>query len=193
MQSKSVESIFKIYKENLIEGLLSINIEELQNFVGGIEKKAKAGASLYIIGNGGSAATASHFANDLFSLSVKIDEFNLKAESLTDNASIITALGNDLSFDDIFIKQLERRATFGDALLVLSASGNSENLVRAAQWAKEKRLLIFSITGFDGGRIHALSDYPIHIPSEEGEYEKSEDLHLFVNHFFRYYIQEKWS
>ncbi len=145
------------------------------------------------MGNGGSAATASHFANDLFSLNLKIRDFNLKAECLSDNVSVLTALGNDFSFDDVFVKQLEVKMKPGDAVLILSASGNSRNLVQAAEWVKEQGNTLFSITGFDGGRIHEVSDFSLHIPSKKGEYERSEDLHLFVNHFLRYYFQMKWS
>lgn len=193
MQCKSVENLFNNYRESLVKGLQEVSIDQLQVFVNQIEKMAKNGSTLYIMGNGGSAATAAHFANDLFSLNLKIDEFNLLTECLTDNSSIITALGNDHSFDDIFVKQLEVKAKPGDALLLLSASGNSRNLVQAAEWAKAKGHAVLSITGFDGGRIYELSDCPIHIHSEKGEYEKSEDLHLFINHFLRFYILGKWS
>ncbi len=187
----NIESLFLKYKENLIKGLNDIRSEDLEAFIEELERKSSKGATLYILGNGGSAATATHFANDLFSLNLKIEDFNLKAECLTDNTSILTALGNDFSFEEVFVKQLEVKATAQDSLLILSASGNSENLVRAALWAKEKGISVMSITGFDGGRVHELSDFPLHIPSAHGEYERSEDLHLFVNHFLRYYFQIK--
>lgn len=193
MSGKSVESLFQDYKKSLIAGLNEITSQELVAFVEKMEKLSWKEATLFIMGNGGSAATATHFANDLFSLNLKVDGFKLQAECLSDNVSILTALGNDLSFDDIFVKQLEVKAKPGDALLILSASGNSSNLVKAAQWAKETGHTLMSITGFDGGRVHELSDFSLHIPSALGEYEKSEDLHLFVNHFLRYYFQMKLS
>tara|TARA_Y100000296_G_C5082822_1_gene210825 strand:+ start:198 stop:800 length:603 start_codon:yes stop_codon:yes gene_type:complete len=189
MNDESVNELFLSYKESLIKSLNSIDLKALDKLISEIESMSKSGATLYILGNGGSAATASHFVNDLFSLKRKYQSFNLNAESLTDNISIVTALGNDIDFDDIFSEQLSVKMKAGDALLVLSASGNSTNLVKACSWARENGFKVFSILGFDGGKVLDLSHTSLHLKTEQGEYERAEDLHLFVNHFIRLYFQ----
>ena len=187
-----MNSLFEEYKDSLVSGLNQVDHHDLMTFISEIEKMASSNQTLFIMGNGGSAATASHFVNDLFALNLKYPEFNINVESLTENSSIVTALANDISYDEIFSLQLKVKAKAGDAVLILSASGNSENLVKAAQWAKDNECRIFSMTGFDGGAIKKLSDFSIHIETKNGEYERAEDLQLFVNHFIRYYLQRKY-
>lgn len=181
---------FLKYKEGIIDSLECLDTESLKSFLAEIIDLARNGTRLYVLGNGGSAATASHFANDMFSLSHKFDSFKLSTTCLTDNVSIITSLGNDLDFEDIFVAQLKNSLRKEDGILILSASGNSENLVKAASFANEKGAKVLSIVGFDGGKIKELSNVSIHFQTPKGEYERSEDLHLFVNHFLRYFLQK---
>ncbi|MBC98174.1 MAG: sugar isomerase [Halobacteriovoraceae bacterium] len=190
MNDESVNELFLSYKESLIKSLNSIDLKALDKLISEIESMSKSGATLYILGNGGSAATASHFVNDLFSLKLRFNNFNLNAESLTDNVSIVTSIGNDISYDDVFKQQLKAKMKKGDALLILSASGNSSNLVNACLWARENNYKIFSILGFDGGKVLNLSHTSLHLQTKQGEYERAEDLHLFVNHFIRLYFQK---
>ena len=187
----SVSSLFNNYKESLIKCLNSIEIDKVELLINKLEKMSQQGSSLFILGNGGSAATASHFANDLFALNLKYDFFNLKAHCLTDNHSIVTALANDQAFSEVFTQQLKVMMKPDDAILVLSASGNSPNLVEAAKWANKQGNSVLSILGFDGGEVLELSDISIHFQTQKNEYEKSEDLHLFINHFLRVYFQSK--
>jgi len=189
----NMDSLFQEYKDSLVAGLNQVDHDDLMSFISEIENMASLNQTLFIMGNGGSAATATHFVNDLFALNLKFPEFNLNVESLTENSSIVTALANDISYEEIFNLQLKVKAKSGDALLILSASGNSANLVKAAQWGKEHGYRIFSMTGFDGGEIKKLSDFSIHIETKKGEYERAEDLQLFINHFIRYYLQKKYS
>ena len=110
-------------------------------------------AKIYIIGNGGSAATASHMANDL-SVGLKLREIrNFDVESLSDNSSVCTAIANDIGYENIFYAQLKNRIKKEDLLIAISCSGNSENIVKAARYAKEIGASVVGMTGFNGGML----------------------------------------
>lgn len=138
--------------------------------------------TIWVAGNGGSAATASHFATDL---SRCINSFGdpVKGISLCDNSGLITAIGNDFGFDSVFSRQLSNVAVKGDLLIVISASGNSKNLLLALEWAKENGLKSLAITGFDGGRAKLLADTSLHVPTSNGDYGVAEDSHSILCHF----------
>jgi len=129
---------------------------------------------IYLIGNGGSASTCSHFANDL-------TKYGYKAISLTDNAAIITRIANDISYEDIFKEQLKVLFAYGDVLIAISASGNSPNLLKAVEYANTLGLTI-ALVGFDGGQLSKMCKVVVHTPTEIGEYEKAENLHLEACH-----------
>lgn len=129
---------------------------------------------IYIIGNGGSAATASHFACDLTS-------HGYKAISLVDNQSILTRIGNDIGYDYVFEEQLRIYFAPGDVLVAISASGNSENLIKAVEYVGNKGITI-AIVGFDGGKLADMCDLVLHTETKQGEYELAEDKHLIVCH-----------
>jgi len=137
-------------------------------------------ASVFIFGNGGSALTASHWACDLVKTAAVVGQRRLRAVSLADNMGLITALGNDISFDEVFAFQLESHARAGDLAVAISASGNSPNVLRACQWAREHGLLVAALTGFGGGKLRSLADIHVNVPSEN--YGLIEDLHMSVGH-----------
>jgi D-sedoheptulose 7-phosphate isomerase len=145
------------------------------------------GKKIYFIGNGGSAATASHFANDI-AIGTRCAELPFKAISLTDNVAILTALGNDEGYETIFRKQLELFVEDGDLLVAISASGNSPNIIECVEYAKNKGNKVIGLTGFEGGKLKELSDYNIHVPTDKGEYGPVEDLHMIVDHLFNCYF-----
>ena len=116
-----------------------------------------------------------------------------KIISLNDNSSVLTAIGNDVGYENIFLNQLKIHFKKNDKILILSASGNSENLVKAAKWVKLKKGKILSIVGFDGGKIKRLSDTCIHIKTLKGEYGPVEDLQLIINHIFAHWFQIKFN
>jgi D-sedoheptulose 7-phosphate isomerase len=146
--------------------------------------------TIFFIGNGGSAATASHFANDL-QIGTRSPDLPFKAISLSDNQAIITAVGNDFGYEEIFSKQLEALMEKGDLLVAISASGNSPNIVKGCLVAKQKSCLVVGLTGFDGGQLKKLSNLNIHIPSQKGEYGPVEDLHMIVNHLIGSYLNRE--
>jgi D-sedoheptulose 7-phosphate isomerase len=136
---------------------------------------------VFLAGNGGSAATASHMALDLSkSVSSGTACRGLKARALTDHPGMLTAVGNDLSFDEIFRYPLATYSSPGDLFIALSCSGESRNILRAAQWARQHDLLVVALTGFDGGTLGTFANWHIHVPTPY--YGPGEDLHLMIGH-----------
>ena len=114
-----------------------------------------------------------------------------KVFALTDNNSVITAIGNDVGYENIFINQLKIHYKSGDSLVVISASGNSENVLKAAEWVKSKGGTIIGFLGFSGGKLIELCDVKIHVKTDPGEYGPVEDAHLIMNHILAHWFQNK--
>jgi D-sedoheptulose 7-phosphate isomerase len=142
----------------------------------------KRGALVVIAGNGGSASTASHMANDLVKATRVESRRPFRAISLTDNVSLLTAFANDEGYETVFASQLEAVMTRGDVLVLISASGNSPNAVAAAARATELGASTVALVGFDGGALARTCDLVIRVDSEPGEYGSVEDVHLVLNH-----------
>jgi D-sedoheptulose 7-phosphate isomerase len=133
-----------------------------------------------IYGNGGSAYTASHHVTDYVKTAAVDGAHRLDAISLCDNLGLMTALGNDVSYDETFVYPLETFGRPGDLAVAISCSGRSPNTVRACEWARQNGLKVAAITGFDGGRLGACADVHINIPSDN--YGIIEDLQQSVGH-----------
>ena len=130
-------------------------------------------------------------SNDLgFDILKKTKKKSFKIVSLTDNNAITTAISNDIGFENIFISQLKTFYSKGDLLIILSASGNSKNLIKAAQWVKNKKGIVFGILGFDGGKLIKICSNSIHIKNNKGEYGPVEDIQLIINHILAHYFQD---
>jgi D-sedoheptulose 7-phosphate isomerase len=136
---------------------------------------------VFIIGNGGSAATAAHMMNDLCKLTVVPGKRRFRAIALTDNVPLLTAWGNDASFEDVFVEPLRNLMRAADLLVIISTSGESPNLIKAMRCAQtEFSGTVIGITGSDGGRLAAGADLVVRIPSDH--IGQQEDGHLIVNH-----------
>lgn len=144
---------------------------------------------VFIVGNGGSASTASHMANDFVKGSCKYGGTPLRAISLTDCVPLMTAIANDEAYSEIFSGQLEPLAEKGDVLIAITGSGNSPNVVRALETAKKAGLTTIGLLGMGGGKCAALTDVTLIVPSQE--YGPIEDVHLMVNHLVTSYFQQK--
>ena len=133
-------------------------------------------------------------ANDLgFDILKKTNiKKTFKFQSLNDNPSVMTAIANDTGYENIFINQLKIHYKYGDLLIVLSASGNSLNLVKACKWVKKNGGKTIGIIGFDGGKLLKICDLPIHIKTEKNEYGPVEDTQLILNHIFAHWFQKKY-
>jgi len=181
---------FSEYCSYLNETLIKVDQTEIDNFLNLIIKSYKADRMIFVIGNGGSAANASHFAQDL----AKGTRYNLnqvkriKALSLTDSLSFISALGNDDGFDTIFEQQLRTYANKGDVLVAISGSGNSPNIIKAVEWANNFGITTVGISGFNGGKLKQMVDYSLHIPLDD--MCTSESVHSVVLHYIVIKLQK---
>ena len=172
------------YISNLLEKLES---DEIENVVNIFLKARQNGNRIFFIGNGGSAATASHFANDL-AIGTRSNSNPFAVMSLTDNNAVITAIANDYGYEYIYVKQLEALYSKGDILVAISASGNSPNLLRAINFVKKFNGLTVGLTGFDGGKLKEIADHTIHVPTVKGEYGPVEDIHMIFDHIIGTYL-----
>jgi D-sedoheptulose 7-phosphate isomerase len=175
------------YIEHHCKVMRRIKVEEIAAFIAALLDARERGATIFFVGNGGSAATASHFANDL-AIGTESYKKPFRALSLCDNQAVITAVANDTSYDEIFERQLMVLAKAGDVLVGISASGNSPNLVRAFQYALEHDIGTIAITAFDGGKMKQMAVSGVHVPTEPKEYGPAEDGHMMLDHLVGAYL-----
>jgi D-sedoheptulose 7-phosphate isomerase len=185
--TKNPEVFAGAYLEYLVSVLKNINVREIGQFVQTILDARERDATIYFIGNGGSAATASHFANDI-AIGTNSYEKPFRAVSLTDNQAIITAVGNDFGYEDIFVRQLQVLGRKDDVVVGISASGNSPNLIKAFEYAKSVGIKTVAITAFDGGKMKPMADEGVHVPTAPKEYGPAEDAHMVLDHLVGAYL-----
>ena len=171
------------------KALESIDKETLAEVIGLFKSALDKEQQVFVFGNGGSAANASHFVTDLGKGSSDKTHKRFRCMSLNDNTHWITALGNDYSFEDIFIRQLMNLAKPGDLLMVLSVSGNSPNLVKAVEWGKANRQHNIALVGGKKGRLAELADTVMII--DDTHYGRVEDAHMGICHMIAYSFMEK--
>lgn len=178
-----MENIFEKHCADLSLALTGVNRQDLDTLVQALDKVRKSHHQVFTIGNGGSAATAAHFANDLISLGVC-------ARALTDSATI-TCIGNDFEYERIFEKQIRTHAKLGDILIAFSASGYSPNIINALEVANTYLGSTFAFTGFKGGKAKYKAIFSVHVPTEDGAYGIAEDSHLVLCHIISKMLKEK--
>ena len=177
-----ITSYFQDYRVKLNNLLDLVNVDDLESVISTMVTTFKNGKTVYVCGNGGSAATASHIQAD-FSFFVRyFTKFRPKVRALTDNVAMITAVGNDTSFNDIFLEQLKGHFVPGDAIICISASGNSENVIRAAQYANEHGGTSIGFIGFTGGKLKQTCSMSLYTENPKGDYGPIEDLHMIYDH-----------
>src|SRR5262245_48823155 len=184
--SKSLESGMKEHVERTCELLHQIDYAGVARLVDRLHDAYETGKRVFIFGNGGSAATASHMAEDLAKSTVKdmLVKKRLRVQSLTDSVPFISALGNDWGYDSVFREQLVTNAAPGDVAIAISGSGNSPNVLNAIQWAKDNGVFTCGFTGFNGGKLKAMVDLSIHSPVLDMEITENchmIEAHLIVN------------
>ena len=180
MSQTSTDAIAAMYFESLGKLLDVIDLDAVDRVVRAIRRARDREGLVYVAGNGGSAATATHWVNDLCKATRADGRLPIKAMSLTDNTSFLTALANDEGYDRVFAGQLESFAKPGDVLIVISASGNSPNLVRAVETARERGVATIALLGFDGGILKEKADDFVWLPTEVGAYGLAETGHSVV-------------
>ena len=193
--SQSGSDYARQYVSYLSELLANLDFQAIEK-VGEVFLKARAsGNTIFFVGNGGSAATCSHFAEDLALGTFTEGKQPFKALSLTDNTPYITALGNDEGYESIFVGQLRALFNVGDVLVAISGSGNSPNLVKAIEYVNNKGGITIGIVGFDGGVMKDICHHCVHIKTQKGEYGPVEDIHLIIAHvvstFLMFRIREE--
>jgi D-sedoheptulose 7-phosphate isomerase len=175
-----VRTLVGRYLGDLQQLLNQIDLTTLERTVEHLRRAREQGAMIYLAGNGGSAATATHVTNDLGKATRRSGRRPVRVMCLSDNVSWLTALGNDEGYDRVFAGQLENFATPGDVLVVISASGNSPNLVHAVELARARGLVTIGVLGFDGGRLKEMVDEALWLRSEHGLYGPVESAHVVL-------------
>lgn len=188
-QSKTIQAFADYYFVYLIDLIRSLDTSIIAAMIREIEKADENNNTIYFIGNGGSAASASHYANDLGVGTRASGLPPMRAVSLTDNMAAITALANDEGFDMVFVRQLEPVLRSGDVVIALSVSGNSENVLKALRYARRIGAVTLGCTGFDGGEMKKMTDINLHIPTNKGEYGPVEDIFSIVGHLVYSYLK----
>lgn len=185
--SSDIELFSKSYFKYLSEVLDKVSLTEVRIFIESLLNARENDSRIFFIGNGGSAATASHFANDL---AFGVDNYkkSFRVISLTDNVAVLTALGNDYGYKEIFIRQLKIQAKKNDVLVGISASGNSQNIISAFEFANKNKIKTIAITAFDGGKLKEIASEGIHVPTQNKEYGPAEDVHMIIDHLVSSYL-----
>jgi len=171
---------FKAYKARLTRALDQVSNEDVVGLAEELLRLKREKQTVFLCGNGGSGGNAIHIANDFIYGARGDDEAGLAVEALTSNSAVITCLGNDIGFENIFSYQLKAKAKTGDLLVVLSGSGNSKNIVNALIAAKERGVMTYAILGYDGGEAKKYADRVIHIRCDDMQI--CEDVQLIIGH-----------
>lgn len=168
------------YIEDEIAVLHTLDIDTLNDVLNLLENALENENEIYIMGNGGSAATASHFQNDFNKGISEHIEKKFRFVCLNDNVSTVMAIANDIGYDEVFRFQLRGRLRPGDVVIGISGSGNSQNVINAVEYAKECGNSVVGITGFGGGKLREMADYSLHVPVNSMQI--TEDIHMVFDH-----------
>ena len=182
------ETWLRDYLEKFKAALDGLDPAALIPIIAVLAKARRSGRTVFAAGNGGSAATASHFATDLAKLGTQDPKAPFRALALSDNVAMLTALGNDDGYETVFAGQLRRLAGDGDVLVLFSTSGNSPNVVAAAEFARSAGMTTVALTGGGGGRLATLADHVVKVPDDH--VGRVEDAHLILCHLLCYAFAE---
>lgn len=174
------------YIEQEREILSQLDENEISNVMNILENTRMSGNRVFICGNGGSAATASHFACDFNKGVSYSQEIKYNFECLNDNVPMMMAIANDISYEDIFSEPLKNKMRKEDVLLAISGSGNSKNVVKAVEYANSIGATTIGIVGYDGGKVKELSDYSIHV--KINNMQIVEDVHMMLDHVMMFVL-----
>lgn len=178
------------YKAKFLALFDQIDFDVLDQITTAIIKAYKNNKTIYVAGNGGSAATASHYQVDFGFFVRYFKKRRIKVRSLTDHTPLMTAIGNDNAYEEVFTQQMQDHFGPGDVLITISASGNSMNLVRAAEYAKELGGISIGLVGFTGGKLKDACSISLFTPNPVGDYGPIEDLHMMLCHLLISYLSQ---
>jgi len=178
------------YLERLKLILDSIDSNVISDIVNTLEQTIANKSRIYIIGNGGSSATASHMVNDLGAGLRRRNIINFDVVSLGDNSPVVTAIANDIGYENIFYMQMQGLINPNDVVIAISCSGDSPNIIKSVDYAKGLGCMIIGVTGFNGGYLKSISDISFHVDAPKNQYGLVEDVHMILDHIiYSYYIQ----
>ena len=183
-----INSYSDAYFKHYAEASSSINQTKLAEAANILLNTYKNSKVLYVCGNGGSASISNHLACDHGKLLATDTELQPRIHSLSTNIEVITAIANDIAYDQIFVHQLKLMTNPGDVLMTVSSSGDSENVVQAAKWAREFGLDVISMTGFSGGRTAEIASVNLHVDGDN--YGVIEDVHQSLMHLLGQYLRQ---
>lgn len=174
------------YLNYLSEVMAALDRDAISAFAEALLDARRRDARVFFLGNGGSAATASHWVNDL----TRHRDRPWRAIGLTDNVAVMSAYANDFGYDLVFTMQLENLMEPGDVVVAISASGNSPNVISAVEYANAKGGITVGLTGFTGGKLAEVSQIVVHAPTNTGEYGPAEDIHMILDHLVTSYLEQ---
>lgn len=184
-------NIVNSHIEEIVETLAKIDVKQISDVINILEKTLLSEGNIYILGNGGSASTASHIQNDFNCAVFGSLKKRFRFYCLSDNIATITAIANDFSYADIYFKQLENKLLPQDLIVAISGSGNSKNVIKAVEYAKLQGNKIIGMTGYDGGKLYKLSDFHLHVNVRNMQIV--EDIHLILGHLMGVIFREKFK
>lgn len=169
--------------------LMEKDLDDIITMANGLVRALKRGGTIFLAGNGGSAADCQHFATEMVvRLSGRFQRKSLPAVSLTADSSLLTAAGNDFGFDRIFARQVEGLVGRKDVLFLISTSGNSDNLIKAAQAARRKGAGVFALLGGRGGKLKRYASVKVTVPSES--VQRIQEEHIFIIHNLVHLVEQ---
>ncbi len=180
---------FENYQKQLLEALQRVNLEQVAQAAAWFQEARDQERQIFVCGNGGSAATASHFVCDIVKGASYQRPSRFKMLALTDNLATITAYSNDVSYESVFVEPLKNWARPGDVVMAISGSGNSPNVLRALEYANGAGCKTIALTGRDGGKLGPLAQLEINVPVPH--MGRIEDAHMVVCHMLAYYFMEE--
>lgn len=189
MNADQQKNLIKKYFDKEIEVIRHLDIDAIHEAVGAIWEAYKRDAVIYVFGNGGSAATASHFVCDFNKGISEKKEKKFNFVCLSDNVPQMTAIANDFSYDEVFRYPLAGRLKPTDLVIGISGSGNSRNVIRAVEYAKEIGAPVIGITGYNGGRLKELADY--HMDANIDDMQITEDIHMILDHMLFFILNQE--
>lgn len=181
----------KKYLDELSKSIINSNKKQLEKAINLIVKKIKNNNTIFVCGNGGSAAIANHYVCDYLKFFRDRTVYKPKIISLSSNLETITAIANDISYDQIFKYQAESLSKKNDLIIIISSSGNSKNIIELLKFAKKKGISSIGFSGFDGGYLEKNSNISININAKN--YGLSEDAHHILMHIIMQYIVFKYG
>ncbi len=183
-----LNSYLENYRDELIVALRSLDLARIGEFIRILERARDEERTIFIFGNGGSAATAAHFVAELVNKASVDRPKRFRIMALSDQVSTITAFANDLGYETVFEQNLRNFAREGDVVIALSGSGNSPNVLRAVEYANSAGCTTIGLSGFEGGKLARLVQHPLVVPAHHQG--RAEDGHMVACHLISYYFME---